>query len=173
MRDRPLCGSPCDYFIRPGVSEEGDDEVALVVSLVVDKTLARLASFIHDSYPESHLLSAPPLTPWYDFATLLVLSTPESHRPPFRLSPTASPASFSGPSSRGGGVCAASGSPSGVPALYDFHCSLGLSLFVRSYKVLLSILYFLRLLAAVPLRWSGGLQVSILGTTSASPVISA
>ena len=77
--------------------------MALVVSLVVDKTLARLASFIHDSYPESHLLSAPPLAPWYDFATLLVLSTPESHRPPFRLSPTASPASFSGPSSMGGG----------------------------------------------------------------------
>ena len=46
---------------------------------VMDKTLAHLASFIYDSYPESRPLSAPPLAPWFDFPSLLALSTPESH----------------------------------------------------------------------------------------------
>ena len=40
--------------------------------------------------------------------------------------------------------CAASGSPSGVPVLSDFRCSQGVSLLVRSYRVLLSLLSFLR-----------------------------
>ena len=50
-------------------AEEEDDDVASVVPNppVVNKTLARLASFIHDSYPESRPLSAPP---WYGFESL-------------------------------------------------------------------------------------------------------
>ena len=47
--------------------------------------LSHLASFIHDSYPKSRLLSAPPLAPWFNFASLLAPPTPESHCLPWLL----------------------------------------------------------------------------------------
>ena len=93
----PLMGDRlCIRFVVPPVtsssapeSAEGEhDDVASVVSNppVVDKTLARLPSFIHGSSPESRPLSNPPL-PRNGFASLFSLSTPpESHCPPFRLS---------------------------------------------------------------------------------------
>ena len=55
---------------------------------VVDKTLAWLASFIHNSYPESRLLSAPPLTPQCSFESLFALPEPtKTNCPRFRLYP--------------------------------------------------------------------------------------
>ena len=143
----------------------------------MDKTLATLASFIHGSYPESRPLSAPPLASQYDFASLLALSTPpESHRLPFHLSPMASPASCSGPSSWGGGgvvLCCVRVTLRGPCALRFFAVRWVWAFLFYHIRVWLSILYFLWLLAAVPLRWSGGLPLSVLGTTTASPVISA
>ena len=54
----------------------------------MDKTVARLANFIHDEYPDSCLLSAPPLALCCGFEALYALSEPsESTRPCFRLSP--------------------------------------------------------------------------------------
>ena len=138
----------------------------------MDKTLARLASFIHDSYPESHPLSARSAVQFCIFVS--TVDSPASHCPLFRLFHGFFGFVFWSVKLGGGGgwFCTASGSPSRIPALYGFRCSLGLSLFVQSYSVLLSILYFLRLLAAVPLCQSGGLRVSVLGATIASPVIS-
>ena len=43
---------------------------------VVDKTVARLATFIHDQYPESRPLSAPSLAPRCGFEALYALSEP-------------------------------------------------------------------------------------------------
>ena len=158
-------------------SAEGEDDgVASVVSdpQLWIKLLACLPSFIHGSSPESRPMSAPPLASRYGFASLFALSTPpESHRPPFHLSPTASPASCSAPSSWWG-VALHLGHPLGVPALSNFRCSLGVSLFIRSYGVLLSLLCFLRLFAAAALlRRSRGLRVSVLRSTAVPPVISA
>ena len=48
-----------------GTAEEEDGDGASVASnpLVVDKTVARFAAFIHEQYPESRPLSAPSLGP--------------------------------------------------------------------------------------------------------------
>ena len=55
---------------------------------VVDKTLVRLANFISENYPESHLLSSRPLALRCDFESLFVISKPpESTRPLFQLYP--------------------------------------------------------------------------------------
>ena len=81
----PVAGSST-----PEPAEEEDDNVASVVSnpTVVDKTLAQLASFIHDMYPESRPLSAPLLAARCSFESLFVLSDPpESNRPCFDLYP--------------------------------------------------------------------------------------
>ena len=138
----------------------------------MDKTLARLPSFIHDSSPEScpllrslsgtilHLCSCCRLC--LSHIVRLSVSIPRLLRLRVPVRQAAG----------GGDFCAASGSPFGVPVLYNFRCSLSVSLFVRLYRVLLSMLYFLWLLAAVLLRRSGGFRVSVLGTTIASPMIS-
>ena len=74
----------------PGPAEEEDDNGASVVSNppVVDKSVARLATFIHDEYLESRPLSAPLLAPRCGFESLYALSEPsESTHPRFRLYP--------------------------------------------------------------------------------------
>ena len=60
LADPPVAGPSA-----PVQAEEEDDDGASVVSSppVVDKTVARLAAFIHVSYLESHQLSASPLVP--------------------------------------------------------------------------------------------------------------
>ena len=81
--DPPVAGPSA-----PEQAEEEDEDGASVVSnsLVVDRTVARLASFIHDSYPESCLLSASPLASRCGFESLYALAEPsESTRPRFCL----------------------------------------------------------------------------------------
>ena len=116
-------------------------------SPVMDKTLAHLVSFVQEQYPESRPLSSPPLAPLCRFGASL---------PGLPLESSLVNVSASLPrllqfrvlvrQGGGGGGCAASGSPTGVPALYDFRCSQGVSLLVRLYRVLLSLLSFLWLL---------------------------
>ena len=67
--------------------EDEDDEDSVTYNPpVVDKTLVRLANFIHEYYLESRLLSAPPLAPRCGFESLFSVSDPpESTR--FRLYP--------------------------------------------------------------------------------------
>ena len=70
--------------------EEEEDDADLVTSNlpVVDETLVRLTNFIHERYPESCPLSAPPLAPRCSFESLFVVSDPpESTRLCFRLYP--------------------------------------------------------------------------------------
>ena len=81
--DPPVAGTSA-----PGPAEEEDDYVASVVSNppVVDKSVARFVTFIHEQYPESHPLSAPSLAPRCGFEALCALSKPpESTQPRFRL----------------------------------------------------------------------------------------
>ena len=114
------CGSPCSYLVCLGVGGEEDDAQASVAS----------NPWFSLNSPESRPLSAPPRS---DFTSLFALSTPESRCPPSVSLPQLRVLIC-----RGG--CTTSGSPSGVPALPDFRFWLGLSLFVRSYRVLLSVL---------------------------------
>ena len=114
------CGSPCDCLVRLGVGGKGDDDLASVVSnpwLWINSLFSPCLL--------SRVSSAPPLAPWSDFASLFVLSTPESHRPPSISLPRLlwlrvliRQAGGGG----GGGVCAASGSPSRIPAPSNFRC---------------------------------------------------
>ena len=93
VRARPhVCfGLPSDAS--PSALEQvevEDDDTDSVTSNppVVDKTLVRLANFIHESYPESRLLSAPPLAQRCGFESLFAISDPpELTRPRFRLYP--------------------------------------------------------------------------------------
>ena len=74
----------------PEQVEEEEDDVVLVVfnPLVVDKTLVRLADFIHERYPESHPLSAPQIAQWCGFESLYAVTDPPgSSRPRFHLYP--------------------------------------------------------------------------------------
>ena len=61
--DHLLCGPPVASSSTAEQAEEEEDDAALVVSNppVMNKALARLAAFIHDEYPKSCPLSAPPL----------------------------------------------------------------------------------------------------------------
>ena len=56
----------------PEQAEEEEDDADSVDSNppVVDKTLVRLAGFIHHRYPESHPLSAPPVAPRCGFESM-------------------------------------------------------------------------------------------------------
>ena len=76
--DPPVAGPSA-----PEPAEEEDDDG----TSVLDKTVARLSTFIHDEYPESRPLSAPRLALHGGFESLYALSEPsESTRPRFSLS---------------------------------------------------------------------------------------
>ena len=122
--DLPSSPSPVDPASGKGLKEDGDSVVS-IPQLQTGLSLTLPLSFVPIIRISSSFSASCSVLQVRSFSSG---STPRGQsRPHFHLSPTASLASCSGPSSCGGGegVCNVSGSPSRVPALYDFHCWLG------------------------------------------------
>ena len=143
--DLPSSPSPVDPALGKGLKEDGDSVVS-IPQLWTGLSLTLLLSFVPIIRISSSFSTSCSALQVWSFSSG---STPLGQsRPCFHLSPTASLASCSGPSScwgGEGGLCCVRVTLQ-VPALYDFCCWLGAIYLVRSYWVLSFILYFLRLL---------------------------